>query len=208
MYKKQLKPHGIMMLFVIILLLQCGCVTKTPPSIIGTQYAASGEVVAGRPDTMTTYDIISSTKLLMNKMLTNHRYAKEYEAAKLASGNLPLLVIGNIDPLFEDERVQDRLDLAGETIRTMLYDSEMFDIKDDDANDAIVARITSGMNDGEDDSGFQKEGKPQMPDFMVIGDVKKFKDTEGHYIYRLRIALHSIRTRKILWEGTQSMTKF
>lgn len=192
----------------LLALLVCGCATKVPPSIEGTQYGAAGDVNAGSPADVTMYDLDSAAKSLLSKMLGSRRYAKEYGAAKVAKGGLPLLVIGGIESQIEGIRLQDRLDVVGETIRTALYDSEMFNVKDDNASAAILNRIVKGADGGlEDGSLVKTTGSQESPDFIVLGDLKSFADSSDRCMYRLHMALHSLRTGKILWEGTQTMVK-
>ncbi len=194
--------------FCLLLMTACGCTTKTPPPIEGTQYGAAGDVDAGSPTNMTMYDLDSAAKSLLGKMLGSRRYAKEYDAVKVKKGGLPLLVIGGIESRIEGVRLQDRLDVIGETIRTALYDSEMFNVKDDNASAAILNRIVRGADGGlEDDSLVKATGSQESPDFIVLGDLKSFTDSSGRCMYRLHMALHSLRTGKILWEGAQTTVK-
>lgn len=195
-------------MWALCMLLVCGCATKTPPPIEGTQYGDAGEVDSGSPASMTMYDLDSASKSLLGKMLGSRRYAKEYNAAKVAKGGVPLLVIGGIESRVEGVRLQDRLDVVGETIRTALYDSEMFNVKDDNASAAILNRIVRGADGGLEDGILVKAtGTQESPDFIVLGDLKSFADIGGRITYRLHMALHSLKTGKILWEGAQTMVK-
>ena len=156
----------------------------------------------------TICDLESSAKELVEQMLASPQFLANYNAAKEAKGGrLPIAVIGNIENK-TSERIQARLDTVGETIRTALFNSALIEVKDDDAADAIQSRILRGADGGlEDGALVQSMGTQESPDFIVLGDLRHFSDVGGYHTYRLRIALHSLRTGKIVWEGIQTKVK-
>lgn len=184
----------------------CGCET-VPPRQTGTQYMSPGEVISGKPTETTIYDLETSVQNLMSKMRGNPRFTENYNAAKKAKGALPIVVLGNIENKTAD-RIQDRLDAMRDTIRTSLYDTGLVEIKDDEASEAIRSRIIRGADGGmETGSLVQNLGKQDSPDFLVLGDLRHFTDVGGYHTYRLRLAIHSLTTGKIVWEGIQTMVK-
>ena len=182
--------------------LVCGCIEPR------ARYVDPGEIVAGTADKATMYDLESSAQALMQKMLASPQFSKNYSAAKASKGGgLPIVVIGNIANK-TTERIQGRLDSVGDTIRTALYDCGLFEVKDDEAGDAILSRITSGADGGlEDGALVQSVGTQESPDFIVLGDFRHFADVGGYHTYRLRIAFHDLCTGKIVWEGIQTSVK-
>jgi len=182
-----------------------GCASQHPS---GAQYVSPDEVVSGVAEAPTMYDIESSAQALVGKMLASEQFRTKYDAAKTAkSGALPVMVIGNIDNKTR-ERIQYRLDTAGETIRTKLFDSGLFEFKDDEAADAIKSRILCGADGGlEDSSLVQTMGEHESPDFIVLGDFRHLYDVGGYHIYRLRLAIHSLKTGKVIWEGIDTKVK-
>lgn len=190
---------------VLAVLIYCICGCNSPQ---GTRYVEPGEIISGRADKATMYDLESSAQELMEKMLTHPQFAKNYDATKVAKGGQqPVVVIGNIDNRTET-RIQRRLDAIGKTIRVALFDSTLFEVKDDEAADAIKSRIIRGADGGlETGELVQQMGTHDMPDFIVLGDFEDFEDVGGYHTYRLRIALHSLRTGKIIWEGIQTKIK-
>lgn len=184
----------------------CGCET-VPPRQTGTRYVNSDEVISGKPTETTIYDLETSVRNLMSKMRGNPRFTENYNAAKRAKGALPIVVLGNIENKTTD-RIQDRLDAMRDTIRTSLYDTGLVEIKDDEASEAIRSRIIRGADGGlETGSLVQNLGKQDSPDFLVLGDLRHFTDVGGYHTYRLRLAIHSLTTGKIVWEGIQTMVK-
>lgn len=187
----------------VICVLVCGCVEPR------AHYADPNEIVAGVPGQATMYDLETSVQTLMQKMLASPQFFKNYNAAKAAKGGqLPIVVIGNIANK-TTERIQGRLDAVGETLRSALFESSLFEVKDDDAGEAIASRIQRGADGGlEDGALVQSMGTQESPDFIVLGDLRHFADVGGYHTYRLRIAFHNLRTGKVVWEGIQTSVKF
>ena len=183
--------------------LVCGCVEPR------VRYADPGEIVAGAPEAPTMYDPETSVQTLMQKMLASPQFSKNYNAAKAAKGGqLPIVVIGNIANK-TTERIQGRLDAVGETLRAALFKSSLFEVKDDEAGDAIASRIQRGADNGlEDGALVQSMGTQESLDFIVLGDLRHFADIGGYHTYRLRLAIHNLCTGKVVWEGVQTSVKF
>lgn len=182
--------------------LVCGCVEPR------ARYVDPGEIVSGAPDSPTMYDLETSVQTLMQKMLSSPQFSKNYKAAKTAKGGaLPIVVIGNIANK-TTERIQGRLDAVGETLRSALFESSLFEVKDDEAGEAISSRIQRGADGGlEDGALVQSMGTQESPDFIVLGDIRHITEIGGYHIYRLHIAFHNLRTGKIVWEGIQTSVK-
>lgn len=182
----------------------CGCVEPRARA----SYAEHGEIVVGVPEMPTMYDLETSVQSLMQKMLLSQQFSKNYNAAKAAKGGqLPIVVIGNIANK-TTERIQGRLDAVGETLRASLFESSLFEVKDDEASDAIASRILRGADEGlENGALVQSMGTHESPDFIVLGDMRHFTDVGGYHTYRLRLAIHNLRTGKIVWEGIQTKVK-
>ena len=172
------------------------------------QPAEPTEIVAGVPERVTMYDLESEAQQLIERMLAHPQFSENYNAAKRAKGGkLPVVVIGNIANK-TTERVQGRLDAVGDTIRTLLFSSGLFEVKDDAATGAIIARISDNIDIGLEDGSLAKVfGKHASPDFIVLGDFRHFADIGGVHTYRLRISIHNILTGKIVWEGIQTRVK-
>ena len=201
--------YGVgMLMATIIMAACCGCSTKVVPSQeAGVRYVPQGEVIAGRASSPTMYDLESSVQSLMSKMRGSPRFAQNYNAVKNAKNALPVVVIGNIDNL-TSERLQGRLDAVGEGVRASLFDSGLFDVKDDRASEAISSRLIRSVDEGlEDGSLVDGFGAHDSPDFIVLGDLRHFEDVGGYHTYRLRLAIHNLRTGKVIWEGIQTKIK-
>ena len=179
-----------------------GCISQQ------AQYVDSGKIISGAPEQVTMYDLESSAQMLMQRMLAHPQFAANYNAAKTASGGrLPIAVIGNIENK-TTERIQGRLDAVGDTVRSALFTSGLFEVKDDNASGAVKARILRGADGGlEDGALVQTMGTHESPDFIVLGDLRHFTDVGGYHTYRLRLAIHNLKTGKVVWEGIQTEIK-
>lgn len=182
----------------------CGCAQEPRRA----RYGDPDEIVAGVPDSPTMYDLGSSADSLIEKMLGSSQFSKNYNAAKDAKGGaLPIVVIGNIANR-TTERIQGRLDAVGDSVRSALFETGLFEVKDDEAGRDIAARIMRGADDGlEDGILVQSMGTHESPDFIVLGDFRHFTDVGGYHTYRLRLALHNLKTGKVVWEGIQTKVK-
>ena len=178
------------------------------PKLSGARYADSADVVPGTPERPTMYDLASSAEMLVEKMLASPLFAKSCDEVKAAKGGvLPVVVIGNIANK-TTERLQGRLDAVGESVRAALFSSGLFEVKDDAATGAIIARMSDNIDLGLEDGSLARAfGKHATPDFLVLGDFRHFSDAGGVHTYRLRLAIHSLRTGKIVWEGIQTRVK-
>jgi len=191
----------IMLLLLSAVVFMEGCISKQ------AQYVAPNTVISGSAEQPTMYDLESSAQRLMERMLAHPQFTNNYKAVKVAKGGLPIVVIGNIENK-TTERVQGRLDAVGETVRATLFNSALFEVKDDEASDSIKSRIVRGADGGlETGSLVQTMGTHEMPDFIILGDLRHFSDFGGYHTYRLRLALHDLKTGKIIWEGIQTSVK-
>ena len=192
-------------LTVVLVGVLAGCEAPKPS---GAKYADPADVVPGTPERPTMYDLASSAEMLVEKMLASPLFSKSCDEVKAAKGGaLPVVVIGNIANK-TTERLQGRLDAVGDSVRTALFNSGLFEVKDDAATGAIIARISDNIDLGLEDGSLARAfGKHATPDFLVLGDFRHFADEGGVHTYRLRLAIHSLRTGKIVWEGIQTRVK-
>lgn len=162
-------------------LLGCEMVT-VPPQQTGTKILSPNEVIVGDPSALTVQNLESAVQKLMERMLGNPQFTKAYTAAKKAKGGKsPVVFVGNIENLNQDDTVKVRLNAMRDTIRASLYDTGLVDVTDDEA------RVES--------------------DFIVLGDMRHIPDVGGYHTYRLRLAIQSLKTDKVIWEGVQTMVK-
>lgn len=172
------------------------------------RYVEHGEVISGVASEATMYDLESGTQELLKKMRKSNLFMQNYKKVKAAkNGDLPVIVIGNIENK-TSSRIQGRLDSVRDIVRTSLFETEFFEVKDDQASAQIAARILSSETGGlENGALVSVVGTHDSPDFMVLGDLRAFEDHGGFHTYKLRLAIHNLTTGKIVWEGIQTKIK-
>lgn len=163
-------------------------------------------------DDLTMEDIDAAIQELMVKMFADSHFGENYENAKNEVERTPIVVIGGIENKGADkgkvEDVEGLLDASSAAVRVALFNSGMFEVKDDDASVALAKRIVgsgnSPLEDGEIMSALKAHGSP---DFFVLGDLRHFRDSKERHTYRLRLAFHNLATGKIVWEGIHNIVK-
>ncbi len=147
--------------------------------------------------------------VLVREMLLNPQFVKNYEESKAKlDGRLPIVVIGGIDNKSGNTNLNDLIEAAGERFRVRLFNSKLFEVKDDGVLVALARRIVASGNspleDGEIMGALKQHGSP---DFFVAGDLKRLTDLDGIGYYKLRLAIHSLSTGKIVWEGIETFNR-
>lgn len=147
--------------------------------------------------------------VLMKEMLLNSQFVKNYEESKVKlDGRLPIAVIGGIENKSSNANLNDLIEAAGERFRVKLFNSKLFEVKDDGVLVSLAKRIVASGNspleDGEIMGALKQHGSP---DFFVAGDLKRLTDLDGIGYYKLRLAIHSLSTGKIVWEGIETFER-
>ena len=145
---------------------------------------------------------------LVSKMLLNSQFIKNYEESKSKlDGRLPIAVMGGIDNKTGSAELKDLLVSAGERFRVKLFNSKMFDVKDDGVLVTLAKRIVDSGNSPLENGELMETLKQHgSPDFFVVGDLKRITDLDGMGYYKLRLAMHSLATGKVLWEEIETFT--
>ena len=146
---------------------------------------------------------------LVGEMLLNPQFVKNYGESKARQDErLPIVVLGGIENKSGNAELKDLIESAGERFRVKLFNSKLFEVKDDGVLVTLAKRIvTSGnspLEDGELMSALKQHGSP---DFFVTGDLKRLTDLDGVGYYKLRLAIHSLTTGKIVWEGIETFNR-
>ena len=143
---------------------------------------------------------------LVREMLLNPQFVKNYDEIKAKlDGRLPIVVIGGIDNKSGNTNLNDLIEAAGERFRVKLFNSKLFEVKDDGVLVSLAKRIVASGNspleDGEIMGALKQHGSP---DFFVVGDLRRLTDLDGVGYYKLRLAIHNLLTGKIVWEGIET----
>jgi len=144
---------------------------------------------------------------LVGEMLSSPQFIKNYEEQKERSGRIPIAVMGGMENASERKDLDAGLHAAGDRFRKKLFDSRLFDVKDDAILVGLAMRIVASGNSATENGDLMEELKQHgSPDFFVIGNLIHFADLDGAGYYKFRITMHSLRTGKIVWEGIETVT--
>lgn len=159
--------------------------------------------------TMSDFDVMFES--LVKSMLGNPRFKENYEAAQTEKGGLPIVIVGSVTNKSEGAASQaygDLLKAIPDTLRIELFNSNLFDVKNDELSVTFAQRILasdkSPVEDGELMSALKQHGSP---DFVIIGDIRLFVDLGKRKTCRVHLALHSLKTGKVVWEGKKTVVK-
>lgn len=141
------------------------------------------------------------------EMLSSSQFVKNYEEQKDKGERLPIAVIGGMENESGHPEFDAGLKASGERFRKKLFDSKLFDVKDDAILVNLAKRIVASGNSATENGDLMEELKQHgSPDFFVIGNLNHFADLDGNGYYKFRVTMHSLRTGKIVWEGIETIT--
>ncbi len=159
--------------------------------------------------TMSDFDAMFGS--LVKAMLVHSRFKENYETAQTEKGGLPIVIVGSVTNKSDGAASQsygDLLRAIPDTLRIELFNSNLFDVKDDELSMALAQRILasdkSPVEDGELMSALKQHGSP---DFVIVGDIRLLADCERRKTCRVHLALHSLKTGKVVWEGKKTAIK-
>lgn len=157
---------------------------------------------------LTPSDMEEAVKALLSAMCKDVAFIDAHNTAKASSGKNPIAVNGGIVNMTGDNGYDGLVGAADATLRVLMRDTSLFDVKDDAVAAAMAKRIiTSGnspLENGEPMAWLKQHGSP---DFYVVGDLRKFVDFEKRTTYRVHLAIHSLANGKVAWEGLLTVIK-
>ena len=184
------------------------------PQVVGTTQkplvlAPRKTACAPRNDLPSMSELDATVEELLARMQQDDLFIKNYSVAKAAANRQPVVVLGGLEDktAIDGDSIKVRLDATLATLRVALFNSRLFEIKDDEASVALAKRIVVGgdspLENGESMALLKTH---DSPDFYVLGDLRRFVDN-GESSYRMRLAVHSLASGKIVWEGIQQLAK-
>ena len=184
------------------------------PQVVGTTQkplvlAPRKTACAPRNDLPSMSELDAAVEELLARMQQEDLFIKNYSVAKAAANHQPIIVLGGLEDktAIDGDSIKVRLDATLATLRVALFNTRLFEIKDDEASVALAKRIVAGgdspLENGESMALLKTH---DSPDFFVLGDLRRFVDN-GESSYRMRLAVHSLASGKIVWEGIQQLAK-
>lgn len=148
---------------------------------------------------------------LVAAMLDSSRFKENYEQAEAEKSGLPIVIVGGVMNKSEGAAAQayaEFLEAIPDTLRIELFNSNLFDVKHDELSVMFAQRILasdkSPIEDGELMNALKQHGSP---DFVILGDIRLFADQGNRKTCRFHLALHSLKTGKVVWEGKKTAVK-
>jgi len=174
--------HRLIFFGVAAVLLGTGCVHRNSerhPAV----YAENGDIVVGYADEATMYDLDTAAQNLMRQMRESDVFKRAYAEFAKGKTTKPTLKIGVIGSRVNID-VQYRLDSIRNIVSISMYESELFNVHD--------TQVASG---------------DIREDAVITGDLRRFIDNGGYYVYRLHFCLCERVTGKVMWEGAETVVK-
>jgi hypothetical protein len=163
---------------------------------------------------LTISDVDEAVQTLIKNMRTDRSFIANYDDAQREIGRRPIVIVGGLVDCTRGKSptgdIEDLLAAGSQGTRMALMDSSrLFDAKDDDMVSTITKRILQSGDSPLEDGELMKVLKSHgSPDFFVAGDMRYFVLDNGlKGSYRLHLALHSLRTGKLAWEGVKEVVK-
>lgn len=164
----------------------------------------------------TIFDFESFFRSLAKAMLANARFKENYQAMQTEKAKRPIVIIGAVTNKSVGAFAQSYGDLLAaipDLLRTELGEAQLdegriFDTKDDDMSKMFAERILVSDKSPVEDSALMEALKQHgSPDFVIVGDVRLFAEPAQRKTCRFHLALHSLYTGKIVWEGMVTAIK-
>ena len=157
---------------------------------------------------LTPSDLEEAVKALLSAMCKDVIFIDAHNAVKSASGKTPIAVNGGIVNMTGDNGYDSIVGAGDATVRVLLRDTSLFDVKDDAVAAAMAKRIiTSGNSPLENEEPMAWLKQHGSPDYYVVGDLRKFVDFEKRTTYRVHLAIHSLANGNVAWEGLLTVIK-
>lgn len=163
----------------------------------------------GMDFTMSDFD--KMFEMLVKSMLGSPRFKENYETVQTEKSGLPIVIVGGVtnkSDAADSKAYGNLLKAIPDTLRIELFNSNLFDVKNDEMNVTLAERILSSdkspLEDGELMNALKQHGSP---DFVVIGDIRLFPDRGKRKTCRFHLALYSLKTGKVVWEGKKTAIK-
>lgn len=184
---------------------ECAARLKANPNVARWKPAPPRPLPPPPPPMRPVFDKIVDK--LSVEMLSSPQFVKNYEEQKEKGERIPIAVIGGMENESGLPEFDAGLKASGERFRKKLFDSRLFDVKDDAVLVNLATRIVASGNSATENGDLMDELKQHgSPDFFVVGNLTHFADLDGTGYYKFRVTMHSLRTGKIVWEGIETIT--
>ncbi|MGN0847291.1 MAG: hypothetical protein ACI4RA_07910 [Kiritimatiellia bacterium] len=156
------------------------------------------------PSPLSVEELDNAVHSLVKMMLENELFKANYrEIADTTANKLPIAILGGLTDETGEPGMAALCAAVGETLRMKLYDSALFDVKNDEMIEQMTKRIlasgNSPLEDSEIMSALKKHGSP---DVLAVARLRKFGKN-----YRFSLSLYGLASGKIVWERFATIVK-
>lgn len=156
------------------------------------------KLLGEKDDPRTLEDLIDK---MTKEMMLNSTFSENYRELEKVGGRRPIVVFGNLSNASNRAKYDAGLRVASMTFLKKLYDSKMFDIKDDSVLIDLAKRITR-ESIVEDGSLANEWKKHNSPDLFVEGEFIFRNELDDTEYYDLILRMHRLRhPGGVVWLG-------
>ena len=158
-------------------------------------YLPDGEVISGRADEATVYDLDTAIQSLMTGMREHPAFVRDYEEIKARrKGGKPVLQALSIDcnSCMTPRPSTTKLAMVRDKICQSVFESDLFALRDTVVSEALQ--------------------NAEVPDCVLRGTLMQVtEDTRrrgrGCNVYRLQLVLTDAKSSAVIWQGAHTIVK-
>lgn len=158
-------------------------------------YLPDGEVISGRADEATVYDLDTAIQSLMAGMRAHPTFVRNFEEIKAKRKNgKPIVQILSIDcnSCMTPRPNKTKLDMVRDKICQSVFESDLFALRDTVVSEALQ--------------------NSETPDCVLRGTLMQVAEDvrrcgRGCNVYRLQLVLTDPKTSAVIWQGAHTFVK-
>ena len=160
-----------------------------------SEYLSDGEVISGRADEATVYDLDTAIQSLMTGMREHPAFVRNYEEIKARrKGERPVLQALSIDcnSCMTPRPSTTKLAMVRDKVCQSVFESDLFALRDTVVSEALQ--------------------NPETPDCVLRGSLMQVAEETGRRgrgcnVYRLQLVLTDAKSSAVIWQGSHTIVK-
>ena len=158
-------------------------------------YLPDGEVISGRADEATVYDLDTAIQSLLTGMRAHPTFVRNFEGVKAKRKNVkPIVQVLSIDcnSCLTPRPSKTKLAMVREKICQSVFESDLFALRDTVVSEALQSS--------------------EAPDCVLRGSLMQVAEDvrrsgRGCNVYRLQLVLTDSKTSAVIWQGAHTFVK-
>ena len=160
-----------------------------------SEYLSDGEVISGRADEATVYDLDTAIQSLMTGMREHPAFVRNYEEIKARrKGGRPVLQALSIDcnSCMTPRPSTTKLAMVRDKVCQSVFESDLFALRD-----TVVSEVLQNA---------------EVPDCVLRGTLMQVTEEtrrrgRGCNVYRLQLILTDAKSSDVIWRGAHTIVK-